>query len=756
MCRPPLIAGTVAVVLCVAYLCAPLMGGDLSAQLARADFAGAHPVSPVDLRWFGGTQPFGYSLWVPALMAALTARVVGAIAAVVATVLATRLMQRAGASRPVVGGIAAAVCQASNLAEGRVAFAAGLAFALATIDLLSGRFRWRYSTAVVTAVLAGAANPVAALLLWLCALVALLRRQVLAAAVLVLASAIPVAVIAGVFSEGGRQLFNTTDAIRAALASLLVAIVVPTRHQIVRLGAVLGLVMVAAAYLLPTPVGGNSIRLTLLFAVPVVAAFVDWRPWLAALAVIAAIVVQTPVTLGTLTGAGAPATDASYYTPLLNEIKAQGQLTGRVEVPEENGHWESYYVARHVPLARGWLRQLDTELNDDVFYKFTPTAASYQTFLTDNAVEFVAVPDARLTYYGKRESALINGGLSYLDPIWRNDHWTLYRVANAVPIVEAPGVLVSMNADSLTFTAPPGSSVKINVRWLRWLDTSTADGSCISRSGDRVIYRTGTREPDPHVARTDLEPQFGGYASVLVTVASSRGARPDSATSRGARRRCRRPLAPNGRRPPRRPRTGTAPPTPEPRPAAVRPTVRPGRVRPGAARPHRPVHRRRRRRVSSQQPREGLCRGAHLFEQHDPAVVDVQQRLDRQRRAEPGRSRPDPAAPAQILQRVDVEQHASAVDRGHRGVLYLGRRRTGRRRSRRRQRGESQPHSGRPGIDHPYRPVSEVLSGQPGRLPGARQASTRCGSTPRSSLRRRALTDTRRRSRPARDVRSSP
>ena len=43
----------------------------------------------------------------------------------------------------------------------------------------------------------------------------------------------------------------------------------PTRHQAVRLGALLGLVMVAAAYLLPTPVGGNAIRLTLLFAVPV-------------------------------------------------------------------------------------------------------------------------------------------------------------------------------------------------------------------------------------------------------------------------------------------------------------------------------------------------------------------------------------------------------------------------------------------------------------------------------------------------------
>jgi hypothetical protein len=482
------------------------MGGDLSAQLARADFAGAHPLAPIDLRWFGGTQPFGYSLWVPALMAVVTPRIAGAVAAVISTWLTTRLLQRAGAARPVVGGIAAAICQASDLAEGRIAFAAGLAFGLAALDLLTGSCRWRRPLAVVAAFLAGAANPVAALLLWVCALVALLRRRVRDAAILVIASAIPVAVIAGVFADGGSQLFNTSDAIRAALASLLVAVVVPTRYQPVRLGALIGLVMVAAAYWLPTPVGGNAIRLTLLFAVPVVAAFVDWRWWLAALTIILAVVVQTPITLGTLTGAGTPATHASYYAPLLAEISAQGPLTGRVEVPEENGHWEAVYVARHAPLARGWLRQLDTKLNDDVFYKNKPTATTYQQFLTDNAVEYVAVPDARLTYYGKREASLIDGGLRYLTPIWKNDHWTLYRVTGAVPIISAPGTLVNETADSLTFTAPPNSTVRINVRWLRWLSTSSAGGACIQREGDSVVYRTGAAATTRHTLTSSLDP----------------------------------------------------------------------------------------------------------------------------------------------------------------------------------------------------------------------------------------------------------
>ncbi len=405
-----------------------------------------------------------------------------------------------------------------------MAFAAGLTFALAALDLLSGNFRWRHCGAVSAAFLAGAANPVAALLLWVCALVALLRRRFLAATVLVVASAIPVAVIAGVFSEGGRQLFNGTDAIRAALASALVAIVVPTRHQVVRLGALLGLVMVGAAYLLPTPVGGNAIRLSLLFAVPVVAAFVDWRWWAATLAIVAAVVVQTPITLGTLTGAGAPDTSAAYYAPLLDEINQQGQLTGRVEVPEENGHWESVYVARHFPLARGWLRQLDTERNNDVFYKSAPTAASYARFLATNAVEYVAVPDGRLTYYGKRESSLIDSGLSYLDPIWKNAHWTLYRVANAVPIVEAPGTLISMSADSITFTAPAGH---------RRQDQRSL--VALARHVHRrwFVHRPQRRRRDlpdgravscEHPARADVGVQLGHRPSMLRIAAHDHGA----------------------------------------------------------------------------------------------------------------------------------------------------------------------------------------------------------------------------------------
>ncbi len=490
--RPAAVAATTSVVLAVAYLIAPLMGGDLSAQLARSDFAGAHASALIDFRWFGGTLPYGYSLWVPIVMSWIGVRLTGAIAAVVASVLAAQLFARAGARRPVVGGVAAAVCQASNLIEGRVAFAAGMMFGLAALFTFTtdDHPRRRRVVAAAAAILAGAASPVAALLLWLCGGVALLRRRYVDGAVIIIASALPVAVISGAFGDGGSQVFNPTDAIRAGLVSIFCVAVIPRQHKAIRLGAALGVLLVVAAYVLPTPVGGNAIRLSLLFAVPVVAAFVDWRWWRAAIAVALAVVLQTPVTLGTLTGAGAPATRAAYFAPLLDEIHSRGDFTGRVEIPELTGHWEAVYAARSVPLARGWLRQVDTELNSAAFYDQAPTAATYRAFLDRNAVQYVAVADARPTFYGRREITLVHDNLPYLQAVWSNPHWTLYAVRAPTPIVATPGTLVDYGPATVTISAPANANVLVRVRWFRYLDLANAAGACIRRDGDDVVVHT--------------------------------------------------------------------------------------------------------------------------------------------------------------------------------------------------------------------------------------------------------------------------
>lgn len=481
---PAVLASAFALVLVMAYLLAPTMGVDLSAQLARADFARHDPLTPVDLRWFGGTFAYGYSLWVPAVAGLVGAELLGAIAAVVGTWFFTRLLQAVKARRPLAGGLAAAFCQAANLVEGRVAFGVGLACGLGALLALQ---RGRRTAMVIGAVLTGAANPVAALLLWLCAAVAAVHRRWVDAALLVVGSGLPLLVISGVFSDGGNEPFGRSDFGRALVASILVALVIPLRYKAIRIGAVLGIVFVSAAYFVHSPVGSNATRLSLLFAIPLVIALVEFRRPVTIAIIAIAVVVQLPLTVGTLRDAGAPATTASYYQPLLAEIGARGPITGRVEIPEMVGHWDAYFVARSVPIARGWLRQVDTDLNGPVFYQQGPTAASYRGFLDTNAVEYVAVPDARLSTFGQREATAIPT-FSYLSPVWSNAHWTLYAVAQSVPIVAAPATLTGYTASQLLITAPPHTTVAINLRWSRWLTVNTG---CLRQDGKHAALETG-------------------------------------------------------------------------------------------------------------------------------------------------------------------------------------------------------------------------------------------------------------------------
>ena len=63
MRRPERYAGLLALVLgLLHWWLRPDSGTDLAAQLARASFARSAPLTPVDLSWYGGMHPFGYSV----------------------------------------------------------------------------------------------------------------------------------------------------------------------------------------------------------------------------------------------------------------------------------------------------------------------------------------------------------------------------------------------------------------------------------------------------------------------------------------------------------------------------------------------------------------------------------------------------------------------------------------------------------------------------------------------------------------------
>ncbi|WUR58498.1 hypothetical protein OHS32_25815 [Micromonospora chokoriensis] len=514
----------VAVALAVAFLVAPRMGTDLAAQVARAEFADRYGATPIDLGWYGGVNQYGYSLFTARLGALIGMRPLGAVAAVLGAFALAWLFARNRARRPLLAGVLGAVVLVGNLASGRITFAVGLTFGLLALCAVSTERpprTARLALAAICAALATAASPVAGLFTGLAGaalLLAVLRRgdgpgralpggwraegPLAEGFVLAVTPAVTLAPIAFLFGNGGTQPYSAESMrINVALA-VLVAVLVPRRRRVLRVGAALTVLLLVAAYYVPSPIGSNALRLPLLFALPVLAGYAPLPgPWLAGL-LAATVWWQSPVMTSDVTRAGAPESSPAFHRPLVEELQRR-QPVGRVEVVPLRDHWESAYLPPTVPLARGWERQVDSDRNA-LFYDGTLNAQTYERWLHDEAVTYVAIAsDAPADRWGRDEAAMIRAGLPYLREVWRDTTWRLFAVADPTPLVGAPGQLVASDRGSVRLTAAPGD-VPVRVRWSRWLSLTGPDG-CV-RPGADGWTEVRVRAPGDYTISSDLAP----------------------------------------------------------------------------------------------------------------------------------------------------------------------------------------------------------------------------------------------------------
>jgi len=488
-------AGAFAVAFGVAYLLAPPMGRDFSAQLAHAELAGSHWPELLDLRWYGGFNPLGYSVVSPPVMALLGVPLTTALAYVATVVLFAAVLKNAGVVRPVAGAIIGAVSLTGNLVVTRTTFALGLALGLgALLALMSGRLRVSSGLAV----LAPLASPVAGLFLGVAGGALFLSGRRRAGVTLAASAMVPTIAVGLAFGNGGYQTF----AAKQALVSLLVCLVVTGlcwRSPVVRWGGLLSAVLVAAAYLLPTPVGTTATRLPELFAAPIVVA-VATVPLVAIIAATAsAVLLLPPVSITELRERGDPALSAEFYTPLLHQLTAR-RVAGPIEVVPTRRRGEAAFVAPVVPIAKGWSRQADTGRNA-IFYNQTVNAYTYRRWLDDNAISYVAISQGPYDWSAPDEVTLVRDGLPYLQKVWSNQNWSLYAVANPRPVVAPPGRVVARDAVSLTVSLPDPGEYVVRVRWSRYL---TASNGCMRPTEDGwsmiVVEHPGTTKIDSSLA----------------------------------------------------------------------------------------------------------------------------------------------------------------------------------------------------------------------------------------------------------------
>jgi len=500
-----LVTAATSVGLTAAFLMLPLAGTDLSAQVARGHFFEEYGFRPVDFRWYGGVYPFGYSALTGPANALLGSRGVGAVSCVVSAVAFAWLLVRAGVRRPVLGGVLGALTGVFNLVSGRTTFAMGIAFGMLALCalVLPGRGpRTRLVLAAVLAALSSMGSPVAGVFTGLCGVALLLggrAREGLALGVGAGTALLPLVLL---FRDGGVQPF-TGESMKVALAvSVATVFLVPREHRVLRLGAALSAAATLLTYYLDSPLGSNVVRLPMLFAVPVVAAVATLdRRWLVVV-LVGMVWWQPPLVAEDLGNAGDRPARRLFYASLIDELDRRGPV-GRVEVVPLHDHWEATYVAEEVPIARGWLRQVDVDRNS-LFYDGSLTPATYLTWLYDNAVSYVAHPrSARLDFSGRAEAALVEADLPYLERVWENGDWILYRVIGSPPLVEYPARLVESGPTGVTFEVEEPAQVTVRVRWSRWL-VLEGPGGCARPDGEWVSV--SLRRPGAYRLTSSLDP----------------------------------------------------------------------------------------------------------------------------------------------------------------------------------------------------------------------------------------------------------
>ncbi|MER7050341.1 hypothetical protein [Streptomyces jumonjinensis] len=508
--RVPLIA-TLAVVPLYALWAGWLAtgGGDLAAQFAWTEFMASHPSSAYNLSWYGGMHTVNYSVLAPPLMAVLGVRTVSVLAGLLGTWALARLVVRSGVRRPLWPALLGAAAVWCNIASGRTTFAIGLAIALVALVRMG-----RPWVAALCATLATLASPVAGLFLVVVGAAQLLQRLWRRAAALLVPPAAVVAATTLLFPFSGEMPMPSGKLWMPLLACATVIVAAPAGWRTVRYGAGVYGLGVVLTFVIPSPIGTNVERLVGLAGPPVLLAAAltvfagagpvlgrGARAALSRILLVAVLVVNTvwviDKTEDDLAVSTAVPSWARHTDGVVRELERLGADRTRVEVVPARNHREATLLAPYAPLARGWNRQLDVE-RGRLFYDGSLTERTYRQWLDRWAVGLVVLPHGRPDGPAEGEAEIVRAEPEWLERVWRDEHWTVYRVRDAVPLASSPATVVRGDAAELVVRMESAGSVTVRVAYSPWL---RAEGACLTRAGEwtRLTverageYRIGSR-----------------------------------------------------------------------------------------------------------------------------------------------------------------------------------------------------------------------------------------------------------------------
>ncbi len=420
-----------AAVLGAVYLVWEPPSTDLAAQTFRAELFDEAGFAIYNTAWYEGHYTLGYSVLFPPLAWLLGVRLAGVVAVVAAAALFAVIARRRFGDAAAIGSLWFAFGVGAWLFTGRLTFLLGVALGLAAMLALDHR---RLPLAAMLAALCALASPVAGLFVVVAGVALALRGDRGGAATLALPALAAMAALNLAFATAGDQPYALTTFVAIPIFAVLALWLVPREQRLLRTGIAIYALLAVVLFVIPNPVGSNVDRLGALLAGPVAALVLAPRAALLAVLAVPLLYWQlgSPVD-DLITAVGEPETERSYFEPLVAELDDLGGGPLRVEIPPTENRWEAAYVAPEHPLARGWLRQLESE-DIDLFTDDNLTPDAYRKWLEEQAVSYVAVADATPDYLAEDEVELVGQGLPYLEEVWSNDHWRLYAVDQPLPL----------------------------------------------------------------------------------------------------------------------------------------------------------------------------------------------------------------------------------------------------------------------------------------------------------------------------------
>lgn len=473
---------------------------DLAAQVYRAGLFEREGFTLVNLNWYGGHHTPAYSTVFPPLAALLGVRVVGVLSAIASALLFERIARRHFGPRAArIGAQWFAVGTVADLLIGRLTFALGLAVALGAIYALQcGRRRLGIGLCVACTL----ASPVAGLFLALAGVAHWWSTRERLGLWVGAAAVTPATALSLLFPEGGSQPFPTIGLLSIVLCCIALLWLLPARERALRAGALLYLASALLAFVVASPMGDNASRLGVAFAGPLLVcallasgdALRRRRVLLTAIVPLLVWQWWAPVR-ETIKGAVDPSSKAAYYKPLLNFLESRAEAAVRVEVPFTRLHWESVHVARTIPLARGWVTQLDAKYNplfrNEQARRLTP--ARYYAWLRREGVRYVALPDVALDPAGRAEARLIRRGMTFLRPVFADRHWRIYEVRGTPGLADGVGRLTKITPQSFTLRSSRPGFTLVRVRYTPYWRV-TRGRACITpgANGWTLVYALST------------------------------------------------------------------------------------------------------------------------------------------------------------------------------------------------------------------------------------------------------------------------